>query len=1373
MKISKVNHTKSAVAKNEGMIKGILYQDPGSEEDLKKRFSTLNRNAQRLYKILNQVQVGEKQNRRSRYKDIINGKDGLNNKLQDLLFIRQDKRLAVKNSEAVLKKLHSWNLQVKGKEVSNDDLDDILTLYLRKSLRKGKAGLRTLFRNAGNTDISQEDQEKISEFVTILREDYTKNSFGKKIRKSIENQNLIVQPVQTGNREVLALSTKKDSRSGREKQSFSNFLTNYANLDYEKRMDLLRKLRRLVDLYFNADGNTDSQTLPEEVNIEPNYDVWAAHEAGKTNNKTFAEYPEILSQGDNSSSGERKTLDSVEAKEARGELRENIRKRNIECYRKSLAIIKENKELFFTDDELNHYWIHHIENAVERILSTTGNGKKLIREKLQIGYLSEKVWKDCLNTMSIKYIAVGKAVYHFALDDLADTEKDTDLLKIADKALDGITSFDYEEIKANETLQREVAVDVSFAANNLSRATVKTSEGKEDFLVWNAKDIRENMRYKEDGRTLKAILQFFGGASRWDLNLFKKAYKDSPDDYEINFLDDLRKIIFSLRNESFHFTTQATGGYDWNTELIGEMFEEDANVCMALEKKKFYSNNLPMFYNASDLQKILDFLYKENPSRASQVPSFKTVFVRKNFPDFLASHGFSFAGGDAETRLKWQNALYYLLKEIYYNAFLTSPDVKDDFFEALDGLPAENEDALKDFRGRCRDFKNKKEYGFPEICQFIMTEYNEQNAGNRKVRSSKADQRNPKIFQHYRLLLMHTLQSAFSIFLDRQDVLQVLKHSDGKGKLTSEEEFLNSWSSTMYKNTIDAVKDSPKLQAWYITARFLNARTLNLLAGSLRSYIQYARDVYRRAQETGNQVITYEKNTVQTCEEVLPVLDLCLKLSSVYSNELTDYFFDNEEYAKYLSNYVNFYSAEVGYGSTFAKLQAFDNKGLYMDKKNPIANRNIVMSKLFGPVSVLSKTMSPVTEQDIKDYYDKRKDIAGYMVKGQCSSEEEQKSVIEYQRLKNHVELRDAVEFGEIINELLGQLINWSYLRERDLLYFQLGFHYLCLNNDDAKKPEGYIHITRENGTKINGAILSQVAGMYINGIPVFAPDDKSGKLTAQSSIGSAGKKIGLFGSYAGRILHENKKEALEILYNAGLELFETLGEHDNVVDVRNAIDHFKYYTIKKDNQEDGTPHNSAPLMEHSPNKKMDNQEKGTPLSILDYYSEVFDRFFEYDMKYQKTVVPMLQNVLLRHFVLFFPSFSQGTKAVGSAKVKERAQISAQKNGISSDTLTYKIKGCSDLIIDAKSKEYREVIGKILYYPYEMPNDIIGGEHQKKGGKEENSRRKSGRNPGKFRQGKKEREQEEKELNNYKKKNNTDKTLGTSIGDILNGLNIK
>lgn len=35
-----------------------------------------------------------------------------------------------------------------------------------------------------------------------------------------------------------------------------------------------------------------------------------------------------------------------------------------------------------------------------------------------MGYLAEKVWKDAINLISIKYIALGKAVYNFALDDI-------------------------------------------------------------------------------------------------------------------------------------------------------------------------------------------------------------------------------------------------------------------------------------------------------------------------------------------------------------------------------------------------------------------------------------------------------------------------------------------------------------------------------------------------------------------------------------------------------------------------------------------------------------------------------------------------------------------------------------------------------------------------------------------------------------------------------------------------------------------------------------------------------------------------------------------------------------------------------------------
>ena len=96
---------------------------------------------------------------------------------------------------------------------------------------------------------------------------------------------------------------------------------------------------------------------------------------------------------------------------------------------------------------MNQYWIHHMENAVERILKKCNVGTLF---KLKIGYLSEKVWKDILNLLSIKYIALGKAVYHFALDDIWNDSYDKKPGKINDFAIKGISSFDYEMVKAQD-----------------------------------------------------------------------------------------------------------------------------------------------------------------------------------------------------------------------------------------------------------------------------------------------------------------------------------------------------------------------------------------------------------------------------------------------------------------------------------------------------------------------------------------------------------------------------------------------------------------------------------------------------------------------------------------------------------------------------------------------------------------------------------------------------------------------------------------------------------------------------------------------------------------------------------------------------------
>ena len=69
-------------------------------------------------------------------------------------------------------------------------------------------------------------------------------------------------------------------------------------------------------------------------------------------------------------------------------------------------------------------------------------------------------------------------------------------------------------IKAQEALQRELAVNVAFAANNLARAVCDMTNLKDkesDFLIWNKKDIANKLKNKDDMASVSVVLQFFGG----------------------------------------------------------------------------------------------------------------------------------------------------------------------------------------------------------------------------------------------------------------------------------------------------------------------------------------------------------------------------------------------------------------------------------------------------------------------------------------------------------------------------------------------------------------------------------------------------------------------------------------------------------------------------------------------------------------------------------------------------------------------------------------------------------------------------------------------------------------------------------------------
>ena len=1233
MKISKVDHTKSAISvqTNQGQ-QGILYKDPSNVSmSVEKRVAKRADATRVLYAVFNQPK-----DKKSITRDAASVALAFNFAIKEL-----------KKSGAFNKVLSADNLyesvcdEVKGKHASDDDIDQAITGLLKKSLCRETfiSALKVLLTKAYKGEkLSKIDKTAVkNDLIDPLINDYDKAIVRKHAVASIKHQNLIAQPDSGSDDAVIVIShiTGASKRNKTEKDALRRFISEYAVLDEDVRHDMRVKLRRLVILYFYG---------MEEVPMG-DFDEWDDHVQREKNSDLFIDFAPV---------GDKTDIDR---------LKDAVRKKNIERYRYSIDIVSgENTDIFFEDVSFDRFFIHHIEDEVERIYKKAKPNDEF---KRSLGYISERVWKGIINYLCIKYIAIGKAVYNCAMSELGSDSNAIRLGTIDPAYADGISSFDYEIIKAQETLQRETSVYLSFAINHLGSATVNLTEKETDFLTLNKKQIEELAKTG----ILRNILQFFGGKSVWDDFNFAPEWSD--DKAELNLLYDLKDILYAMRNENFHFSTANINDGSWNTGLIADMFAHDCIKAREGQKNRFFSNNLPMFYKNEDLERILHVLYDRYSERASQVPAFNTVFVRKNFPDILKGQKVSISNS-AEDALKLQNAIYYLYKEIYYNAFLSNPKSGEYFARAVKGLKgkdANEENAIKDFQGRINELSGK--YSLPQICQMIMTEYNQQNSGNRKKKTAKDEMNNPDIFKHYKMLLYMGIREAMLKYLDdkAEDFGFIRNPIPGKADNgIAIEDFLPNYESFQYTKLIERVKTDSRLQKWYILGRMLNPKQVNQLAGAIRSFIQYSDDVRRRAKENGNKIhVSTESYPYAT---VLKVIDLCTKLSGITSNNIDDYFDGKADYLSYLSRFVDFDPNNI--------------PAIYHDEANPILNRNIIMAKLFGAGDVVSKAIKHVDYDMISDLESYDKDTLGYRSSGVCKSENEQRTLKKYQELKNRVELREVVECSEIINELQGQLINWCYLRERDLMYFQLGFHYTCLNNT-SDKPSMYVKAETADGT-IDGFILHQIAALYTNGLKLYSSgkairdenriithyDITGGKKLSGNDKSAAGKKIIDFMGYTSLALNRTDGDRLPIsgdFYYAGLELFENVNEHENIIKLRNYIDHFHYY-VKHDR------------------------------SMMDIYSEVFDRFFSYDMKYRKNVANMMYNILLSHFVKTQFVFGSGTKESGE-KTKSQARFDLkQKAGLEAEQMTFKMANTDKQVkISAKDKQFLRTVAALLYYP--------------------------------------------------------------------------
>lgn len=151
----------------------------------------------------------------------------------------------------------------------------------------------------GKSNISDHEKEIVYKLLELIRKDFSKldpnvkDSQGANIVRSVRNQNMIVQP--QGDRFLFPQVSDKEKKTvtnkNVEKEGLNEFLLNYANLDDEKRAEILRKLRRILDVYFSAPNHYEKDmeiTLSDNIDKEK-FNVWKNMSAEKSN-RSFCQY---------------------------------------------------------------------------------------------------------------------------------------------------------------------------------------------------------------------------------------------------------------------------------------------------------------------------------------------------------------------------------------------------------------------------------------------------------------------------------------------------------------------------------------------------------------------------------------------------------------------------------------------------------------------------------------------------------------------------------------------------------------------------------------------------------------------------------------------------------------------------------------------------------------------------------------------------------------------------------------------------------------------------------------------------------------------------------------------------------------------------
>lgn len=1290
MKISKVNHKRSAVGEQSKKQMGFLYESPKKKQDVKLRQHVIRQNkaSQDLYQVFICNEKNTENDRQMSitlkileycrelfdsllsysYKEVYNrGNRSLEaRKPEDCMSLQS----AMLEELPIRKIFNGKTRTITEISINFDGLDkDKMLAYivdgcLRSALRRNvkqiyvpdvmKKLIAALFQSENSIQAYHAiPQKEIKAMLTVLNNDYMKTEQIQQIITSIERQNVKVSPKQTQQGWRLQLSSAENKK----KKYIFQFLIKYTEADEQGQNQMLIHFRELVLLFYC--GRETYRLAKESADIG----AWTFGSLKPESSACFCEAAYILMNE------LAQTQEDVKKRALRDSLKNALRSQVMHSYRAAAAEITEEYRALEENRDENIFWLRFIEDSVDKLIKKPSLKSYMLSQE----YLCSYTWKEFISFIAMKYIDLGKAVYHFAIPDLRSLSKNKKVVigEVLPEYRKGITSFDYERVKAEESFDRSLSIYIAFAVENFAGCVYSSEErmnkGKEDILNVGLSTVKI---YPDADRR---VLRFFGGKSTWN------------EEYPVlELLETIKRNLAMLRNSSFHYTnTSLQDSPAHEKDIIRRMFEKEYAELGIKYRKKYYSNNLPMFYSEADITRFMDKLYNQYRERPAQIPAFNKIINKANLPavmqELIDMGSADMKVLDSQNMDKFRHALFFALKEAYYYGFLQEGSLKKRFLDAMEDIAAQRlseqeKRAMADFGERMDEIKNScKSIG--EICQKIMTEYELQNNGTPRVKPNKKGNAD-KIYKHFPMILYRCLRVAYINYLKEQSWLCFLQKPMLRD-MPEEEQFCNTWKTEMFHTLKTLAANSQKLLSWYTMAHFLNPKQLNLLIGGVRSYIHNIEDINVRADSTKNRKDNKAAEKIRQYKEILLVLDFAMLYCGQVSNEITDYFADEEEYAQYIGKFVDL--GESKQEGRIALKQFCDQRiskgspdkrvGLFYDGLHPILNRNIALAGMYGNIKLLSACVDKITYAEVQEYYEKMEKLSEVFRRGNCVSEEEQRSLVDFQQRKNRIEFVDLIIYSEIVNDFVSQMISWAYLRERDFLYMQLGYHYVELYHGKALAADDWRR--RLEGEEIHiadGGLLYQLIAMYTYDLPLYKLD-KEGKAVVSLKPGASIPRC--IGDFYKEYCHRD-----DSIYNAGLCFFENLKEHDTaIVDFRNYIDHFKYYATLN-------------------------------MSILEQFSEVYDSFFSYDTKLRKSVSFIFSNILLDYFVIAGTSFEEHRQKSYGKKMRRAARMKLRdRDGLCSDIFTYKImkknQGKDEeqkLLVNARSEKFLEQLRRILEY---------------------------------------------------------------------------